>query len=287
MSEETQGSVDLEIPEEIGDLNEIPQSLQRFYHESEGVYKLRDFDAVERAKENASAAEKLAKKEALDLKKRLAAMEKYEGIDLEEYQKLKEAQMKAEEEKAKEEGNWEKLRAAMQEAHAKELEAVNSKATQLQSSLEEYMVDSQLTNALAAAGATEAGMRLLPLELRRNIQLANNEGRYTPNVLDADGTPRVKADGSLWQISDQVAEAKELFPDLFRGTAASGSGTPAETASSGAKASSDNKSQLPDRSKMTELEIANWIAAYGFENYQAWVNGKLTKLPEPKRPELV
>lgn len=287
MSEETQGSVNLEIPEEIGDLNEIPQPLQRFYHESEGVYKLRDFDAVERAKENASAAEKLAKKEALDLRKRLAAMEKYEGIDLEEYQKLKEAQIKAEEEKAKEEGNWEKLRAAMQEAHAKELEAATSKATQLQSSLEEYMVDSQLTNALAAAGATEAGMRLLPLELRRNIKLANNEGRYTPNVLDADGTPRVKADGSLWQISDQVAEAKELFPDLFRGTAASGSGTPAETASSGAKASSENKSQLPDRSKMTELEIANWIAAYGFENYQAWVNGKLTKLPEPKRPELV
>lgn len=170
---------------------------------------------------------RLNRDEVLKEKKSLAAkLGKYKDIDPEKYAALVAMQEEAERKAAEESGNFEALEKQLKEQHAKELDTEKSKGEKLTRSLENYLVRAAATKAIAdAEGAVDL---LLPHVIDRLRVMENDDGHFA-RVVDATGQPVLEdaAKGIPMTIDTLVTgEMKEKFPSAFKGTGASGGGTP-------------------------------------------------------------
>jgi hypothetical protein len=253
-----------DFPEEVADLEKVPEKLRRFYFEREGKYIMRDPDSLERAQRNAKASEQAAKKELSSLRDRL---EKYGDLgesDIEEYRKMKAEQAEREEREAAKKGEWDKLRSQMKAEHTTELEAQKAEVERLRGELRSEKIDSKLQEALASNEATAVGLKLLPYDLKKSIDFVEEDGKFYVRILGDDGkTARVNADGDYLQISDLVKEAREAYPDLFKGSVASGGGAPNQSASNGVT----SQGKVKPAKEMSDADKAAFIAEHGIE---AW-----------------
>lgn len=243
----------------VDSLDDLEETSRGLYVEKDGRYHL-DVDGIEDTSGLKSALQK-ERKDREAKEKQVKSWERL-GKTPEEIEELLEAQRKAEEDKATKAGEWDKLRAQMNDKHQQELKAREDKLSAMQGALSKHLVDAAATSAIAA----EKGVPdlLLP-HVQRHVRVVEEDGEYVVKVVDAKGDPRVDGKGNPLSITDLVKEMKgsEIFGRAFEASGQSGSGKqPGNDGSRGPGASKP-------RSKMSLEEKAEFIAANGEEAYQA------------------
>jgi hypothetical protein len=189
--------------------------------EGDKTYTQEELDAIlSRERDALKANRDEALKEAKRAKEQLRS---YEGVDPEEYQKLKRAAEEAERKKAESEGDFKKLETQLVERHKQEMSTATARAAKLQAALEKRLVQAELTKAIAAKRG-DADL-LLP-HAERYVRVRETEEDFVAFVADEHGNPLV-ADGqgtpmTFDQLVEQTLMAK--FPNAFEGTGSSGGG---------------------------------------------------------------
>jgi hypothetical protein len=204
----------------VDNLDAVPEATRSLYVAYGDKFKL-DVSGIEDTSGLKSALDK-ERKTARELEKQ-SNIWKSLGKTPEEIQALVEAQAQAETDKLAKNGEWDKLRAQMNDKHAQELAEVNGKVTAKDQALSKYLVDAAATSAIAAAkGVPEL---LLP-HVRSSVKVIEENGEYLVRVVDAAGNPRVNAKGEFLSINDLVGEMRgsTVFGRAFESSGASGGG---------------------------------------------------------------
>lgn len=242
----------------VDDIDSVDETLRGLYEEDGGTYRLK----VEGLPDTSGFEAKLstAQKEAIAERKKRQAWEAL-GKSPEEIKELLAAQEKADEDKATRAGEWDKLKAQMNEKHQTELKSREDKIAAMQSTLERHLIDATATAAIAA----EKGVPdlLLP-HVQRHVRVVDEDGEFAVKVVDARGDPRVDAKGEPLTIADLVKEMKasEIFGRAFEASGNTGSGKQPGSGSGGT-------GTAKPRGKMSLEEKADFIAQHGQEAYQA------------------
>lgn len=218
---------------EIDSLDGLDETQKAFYVEKDGKYRLA-VDGLPEPEDTASLKSALQKerKAAADAAKRA---KQYEGLGLsaEEIAELVEARKKAEEDKAKNAGEWDKLKNQLNEKHQNELKQRDQSVASMKATLEKYLINSQAVSAIAA----EKGIpELLLPHVQRFTRVVEQDGEYAVQIVDAKGDPRINAKGEPLTISDLIQEMKadvKVFGRAFEGSGQSGSGTQPNSGSGG------------------------------------------------------
>lgn len=213
----------------VDKLDGIQEDLRGLYIEKDGKYHL-DVSGIEDTKGLKSALDK-ERDEHKRLEKQVRNWDRL-GKTPEEIVEILKAQEEAEKVKAEKAGDWEKLKAQMNDSHAKEIAAKEEQIVNMRKALEANLIDAQATSAIAAAkGVPEL---LLP-HVKAHVKVVEENGNYTVAVVDAKGDPRINGKGEPLMITDLVSEMKqnEIFGRAFEGSGQSGTGKEANSAISG------------------------------------------------------
>jgi hypothetical protein len=202
----------------VDSLDAVDEPLRSLYEEKDGKFALK-VEGVEPVDGLKSALEK-ERKAARELEKKVKRWESLGKSDEEIAELLKKAE-DAELSEAERKGEWDKLRAQMNEKHDAALRAKDETITAMRARLNAELVDAKAVAAIAAAkGVPEL---LLP-HVQRHVKV---DDEFNVQVVDGKGDPRVGAKGEPLTIADLVAEMKasEVFGRAFEGSGQSGSGT--------------------------------------------------------------
>ena len=181
------------------------------------------------------------------------------GLSPEEIAELKASREKAEEDKARAAGEWDKLREKLAEQHKSELTKLQEQLQSIAASEHEARIESGLKSALMEAGVTEEGASILPDILKSRAKIEDENGKRVIKIMDADGSPMIAKNGRDATFADLAAVASEKYPSLFKATTKPGSGTPPGGNSAGSTASQTVKaSQLES---MTAAQKAAYFKA--------------------------
>ena len=184
----------------------------------------------------------------------------YSGLGLtpQEIADLKAQREKAEEDKARAAGEWDKLREKLQaQSDAKEKEWMDRLAS-VEASEHEARVESGLKSALMEMGVTEEGASLLPDILKNRAKIETVDGKRVVKIFDADGSPMLTKAGRDASFADLASVAAEKYPSLFKATTKPGSGTPPGGNSAGSTSQTVKASQL---AAMTAAQKAAYFKA--------------------------
>jgi hypothetical protein len=203
--------------EQIFDTKEAaPEFLRDHLTETDGKF-------VFRAElSNETAGLKSALKAERDAKSALEkSLKGYEGIDATKARELLTQQQKAEEDKAKANGEWENWKAQMQATHEAEKRALEDKLRQAETDYETEFVDAKVTAEIANA---KGRPRLLKPWLGAKSVLEN--GQRAIRIYDDKGNLRYGKDGAPMTVSERLAEMKAdpEFMVAFEGSGAGGNG---------------------------------------------------------------
>lgn len=208
--------------------------------DEEAAELTRERDALKAHKEELLRETKVAKDAA---KKAADALKNYDGLDVDEFRALKAASVEAEQKKAAAEGDFNKLKQQLVDAHAKdkktlvdahstELGERDGKIAKMNKALERRLIDAELTKAIAAKKG-DAEM-LIPYA-RQFVKVRELEDDFEGYVVDERGQPRI-ADGKGTAMGfEQFVELTLMpkFPRAFDGTGSSGGGAAKSIASGG------------------------------------------------------
>ena len=181
------------------------------------------------------------------------------GMSPEEIAELKATREKAEEERARAAGEWDKLREKLSDQHKSELQKLQDQFNALSASEHEARVESGLKAALMEAGVTEEGASILPDILKSRAKIETVDGKRVIKVYDTDGTPMLGKDGRDATLADLVAVVTEKYPSLFKAQTKPGSGTPPGGNRAGRAASQTVKASFLDA--MTAAQKAQYFRA--------------------------
>lgn len=145
-------------------------------------------------------------------------------FDIEEHKRLKDAEAQREQEEAKRRGEFDKLSAAKDAQHQKELTLEREKAQRLAQSLNGRIVQGEASRALAKAKAVSPDL-LLP-HVQAAVEVIEENGEYVARIKDAKaGGYRFGPKGEYMTVEEFVAtDLVEKFPSAFEGHQASGGG---------------------------------------------------------------
>ena len=143
-------------------------------------------------------------------------LEAYTDIDPAKHKALLEADAKRQEEKAKAEGNWEKLQQQLIDQHTEEVAKRDERNKTLLTALEEQLVTraalESLTKQKAAAGL------LLPHVLKQ-LRMVEEDGEFSTVVVDVAGAKRLAKDAkdtsdmmTIDQLVESMKEQDEFAP---------------------------------------------------------------------------
>ncbi len=241
------------MPEDVAELLNSEEGKRAIAEAAEELANSRVEDAVGGLKNKNS--------ELLSEVKKLKAFKSELGDDFdpEEYQTLRKAKQKAEEDRAKAEGNWEKLKNSLVEQHQKEVQSLQGKLSQQQTAVETYLIDAQVKAALSDAGAN---VHLMENIVKNSVRAVAENGAYKVVVVDEKGDPRIgSSDGSFMTIPQLVKELSERseFAPAFSGTGATGTGSGGQRGKVG--------SGTKKVSEMNNAEKAALISEIGAEAY--------------------
>lgn len=147
------------------------------------------------------------------------------GLSAEEIAELVEEKKKTDEDKARKDGEWSKLKEQMNADHEKKLGEKDSEITKRTSALEKYLIESAATSAIAAAKGVPA--LLLP-HVMKHMKVVEEDGDFKAVVTNAKGEPRVDGKGEPLTVDALIAEMKadvNVFGRAFEGSGSTGSGT--------------------------------------------------------------
>ena len=237
----------------------LDETLKGLYKEKDGKFHL-DVDGDD----NLAAALATERAERAKLEKQVKGW-KALGKTEEEISELIANHAKLEEESAKKSGNWDQLRAQLEEKHKKELDAKSAEVEKLKTALSSALVDTQ---ALAAIGAHKGIADLLLPHVRSQIRVVEEDGKFQTRVFNPDGTPKLGTGPSgMATIEDLVLEMKghSVFGRAFDGEGKGGSGK--ESGNGGGLPAAHgvtSKSQLK-----SEKDRAAFVDKHGLEAYKA------------------
>lgn len=189
------------------------------------------------------------------------------GVEPDEIKKLIQEREEAEIKDAEKRQDYEALREKEREKHAKELARRDDIVTEkeqdlsnMQKTLENYLIDAQLTAEIANAGAKP---KLLMPHVRNKAKVVRTEdGKYNVGVLDDDGNIR-----DNFSLKDLVEESKkdDDLSALFPAPESSGAATNQQGQKSpGAKGKAPKKK----KSEMTDKERESFIGEFGVAEYK-------------------
>lgn len=174
-----------------------------------------------------------AAKYRLKLREVEERLSKFDGVDPEEFLRLKEERELAEKKKLEEQGKWEELKAQMIEAHKSELHAKDElirTAQERHAKLEADYNDSILTNAIAAEAASERVINPIVVKLilaqEAKVEVLE-DGRRLIKFCKPDGTVKLDSkSGEPLGVKQRLEEMKQdaQYAMLFEG-ATSGAGS--------------------------------------------------------------
>lgn len=207
------------------DFGDLEESIQGFYTQQDDDYVLaaEGMPDVEDTSGLKSALQKERENARKFAREKKALEDKIGGVDLEEYNKLKEEHEQQETRKLEEAGEFEKIKEQMRAAHAKELANKEKEIDRLTGEIRHQKVESAATQALADAGGN---VELLKPHLLSRLKL--NTDDFSVQVLEADGaTPKVDGGGNPVNIDALVSEMRDsdTFASGFKATQQSGSGS--------------------------------------------------------------
>jgi len=166
-------------------------------------------------------------KERSQVKELRDQLRSLEGIDPNDYAKLRREAEEAAASKAKAEGDWEKREAQLKSQFDEVLGQKDTRIKHLDSALHEEMIES---NVLAAIGEHRGFARLLAPHVRGVTQMVEEDGKFRAVVTDESGKPRLakeaKTANDYLTINDYVGSLRDdpEFAGAFDGTGASGGG---------------------------------------------------------------
>lgn len=170
-------------------------------------------------------------------KKLEGQVKQFDGIDPDEVRKVLADKVKAEEERARAEGDFEKLLVQERDKFAKELATRDEGTKGLRRDLAGALIDSAATKAISKFGGDS---ELLLPHVQANTRLIEVNGKHVAVVLDEAGEPRLAPDAKTatdyMGVEQLVGGWKEAgkFAGAFAGTGASGGGASASTRNGGA-----------------------------------------------------
>jgi hypothetical protein len=129
-------------------------------------------------------------------------------------------------------------------------------------------VESRIKSMLVEAGATKEGLDLLPERLSKRVKLEEENSAFKEIVLTSEGVPMLNAESADATISDLVNEQKEVYPSLFKGSGATGSGA---SATSGAGGASGVIKVSKKASEMSVGEKVKFIKDHGQDAWEQHV----------------
>lgn len=168
------------------------------------------------------------RKQQRDLEKQIEDLQaKVAQVDVDEYFQLKEKKEELDQQKMIDKGEFEKLRAKMQQDYEKELETQKSEVEKLSQSnkeLEQELHNTMVSNSIQAAASAEKchSPQLVELAVMREAEVRVDEetGKRQIVVLDSDGEPRLHhKTGKQMTIAERVQEMKDdpQYAPLFEG----------------------------------------------------------------------
>ena len=203
----------------VDTLDGVAEPIRALYEPKDGKFALK-VEGIEDTSGLKSALQK--EREAAKAAKEYQAL----GLSPAEIAELKAARDKAEEDKARAAGDFDKIRGKMAEQHQSELAKLKAELEAVQASEHRAVVTTGLMNALAEAGATNEGLDLLPAILRDRAKIEAADGKRVVKVLDADGVPMIGKGGKDAGFADLADWAVSKYPSLFKSKTMAGSGTP-------------------------------------------------------------
>lgn len=202
-----------------------------------------------------------ALKEAKAAKARLAA---YEGVDPEEFKRLKAAAEEAEQKKAAAEGDFSKLREQLIEKHNSELSAKDKRMQKIEAALNRRLTTDELRKALTGKAQPEY-MELLVEHGSKYVQPRETDDDFEYVVTDGKGNALVAdGKGSPMTIDLFVEQTlKSKFPGAFLGTGSSGGGATRSNAGGGGSVRQISKDDLTKGDNLQkvargELKVAGY-----------------------------
>ena len=216
---------------EVADtLDDIPEPLREYYVAGEdGKFRPDgiDIEPLKRSLEN-------AKHERNELKK---VADKFKGIDLEEFARLKAEADEREHEKNEKKGEWDKLKEQLVIKHKSditeyekrlkdEVTSRDEKNKSLRLALDTAMIDAEAARVLSTPGS-KGSLTLLQPHIRSQVKVIEEGSKYVARVVNDKGEIRIgDAEGKPMTIAGLVTEMRGLpeFAGAFESSGASGSG---------------------------------------------------------------
>ena len=244
-------------------LDGVDEALHGLYAKGEdGKFRL-ELEGAETAEDVAGLKKALEveRKRAREYEKRVKALP--DGLDerLEELELLRKEREDREARKAEETGQWDKLKAQLQEQAAKERERLQKEIEGRDGKIDLLIRRNEVTRELVAADGYPEIMEPHVLGRTQTIQ---EDGEWKVIVVDTKGERRLGKDGNDMTIKDLVAEMSELpqFAPGFRGSDATGGGA------SGRRVAGGGNSRTKPLKDMTEAEKQDYISEHGLEAWQ-------------------
>lgn len=160
--------------------------------------------------------------EAKAAKAKLAA---YDGVDPEEFKKLKTAAEEAERNKLTAAGDFKSLEAQLVTKYEGLIEKERTEKSRYATAMETHLIDAAIATELAKHSDTP---RLLMPHMKTQVKVMEQDGQFVARVVDAAGNVRIgKGQGaspmSIAELVDEMKTSTEYAP-AFRGTGSSGGG---------------------------------------------------------------
>jgi len=226
-------------------LDAIPESLRPLYKEDGGKFRL-ELEGYEDPVGLKSALQK--ERDAARAANKQASAWAALGKTPEEIQALVDAQRKADEDKLKGAGEFDKLRTQMADQHKTELSKKDEVVGKMRANLERYLVDAQATAAIAEL---KGSARLLMPHVKAQVKVIEEGEGFVIRVVDDNGTPRVNGNGQFLSIKDLVSEMRsgDEFSRAFEPTGTTGSGAASRPASGSRTITQSQFNALPPKER--------------------------------------
>lgn len=215
----------------VDSLDAVPEPLRENYIQAEGGKFVLDADVDAHP---AIVGLKKKNQELIGREKDLSGkLRPFEGLDPEQVTKAIDAQRKAEEERQKQEGNFETLKQQMAQQLATKEKEWQAKESRYQTAIERRVARDE---ARAALAAVEGNATLLMPHILETVRTVEEGDDWNAIVVDKKGNQRFNpTTGDPMTIKELVAEmmTKDEYKPAFPAPSVTGSGAPSTQRRSG------------------------------------------------------
>lgn len=201
-------------------LEEVPELSRALYVQKDGKFHL-DLEGYE----DPAGLKSALSKERETAKKATQLAKVYEdlGLSAEEIKALVDGKKKADEDKAKAGGEWDKLKTQLNESHGKVVGEKEARIKALEGLIESTLVDGEATKAIAEA---KGNATLLRPHIKQFVRVVEEGGKYQIKVVDGKGDPRLNGKGDPMTVAELVGEMRssDVYGVAFEGTGRGGGG---------------------------------------------------------------